>query len=79
MIGRKRSRQARRIASRGSTASRRDVSIARSIMMIAFFFTMPISRITPINAMIVNSVLNACNANTAPTPADGSVDRIVIG
>ena len=47
--------------------------------MMAFFFTMPISRITPISAMMLNSVLNSISASTAPTPADGSVDRMVIG
>ena len=31
------------------------------------------------NAMIVNSVSNSISASSAPTPADGSVDRIVIG
>ena len=47
--------------------------------MIAFFFTMPISRMTPISAMMLNSVLKTSSASSAPTPADGSVDRIVIG
>ena len=47
--------------------------------MIAFFLTMPISRMTPISAMIENSVLNAINASSAPTPADGSVERMVSG
>jgi hypothetical protein len=53
--------------------------MAKSIIMIAFFLTMPISRITPMNAMIENSVWNSSSASSAPTPADGSVDRIVIG
>ena len=47
--------------------------------MIAFFFTMPISRITPISAMIVKSVSKTSSASSAPTPAEGSVERIVIG
>ena len=47
--------------------------------MIAFFLTMPISRMTPISAMMLNSVLNAIRARSAPTPADGNVDRIVRG
>ncbi len=47
--------------------------------MIAFFLTMPISRITPISAMIENSVSVTSSASSAPTPADGSVDRIVTG
>ena len=47
--------------------------------MIAFFLTMPISRNTPISAMMLNSTLAICSASSAPTPADGRVDRIVIG
>jgi hypothetical protein len=78
MIGRKRSRQASKIASRGS-ALRAFASSAKSIIMMAFFLTMPISRITPISAMMLNSVWNSISASTAPTPAEGSVDRMVIG
>ncbi len=47
--------------------------------MIAFFCTMPISMITPISAMTENSVRNSISATSAPTPADGSVDRMVSG
>ena len=47
--------------------------------MMAFFLTMPISRITPMSAMMLNSVLNRRSASTAPAPAEGSVERIVIG
>ncbi len=47
--------------------------------MMAFFLTMPISRITPIRAMMLNSVLHSINASTAPMPAEGKVDRMVIG
>ena len=78
-IGRKRSRHASKIASRVESPRARSASSAKSIIMIAFFFTMPISRITPMNAMIVKSVRNSISASSAPTPADGSVDRIVIG
>ena len=35
--------------------------------------------IARMNAMIENSVLNAIKASSAPTPAEGSVDKIVIG
>ena len=79
MIGRKRSRQASKIASREFMPCVRSASSAKSIIMIAFFLTMPISRITPISAMMLNSVLNSISASSAPTPADGSVDRIVSG
>jgi hypothetical protein len=41
--------------------------------MIAFFLTMPISRITPSSAIRLNSELVAISANAAPTPAEGRV------
>ncbi len=55
MIGRKRSRHACSIASRDDRPWR-EASIAKSTIMIAFFLTMPISRITAISAMMLNSV-----------------------
>ena len=67
------------MAVRASTWRVRSVSSATSIIMMAFFLTMPISRMTPISAIRLNSVLNSSSASTAPTPADGSVDRMVIG
>ena len=54
-------------------------AMAKSIIMMAFFLTMPISKITPIMAMSENSVLNAISASSAPTPADGRVDKMVMG
>ena len=53
--------------------------MAKSIIMMAFFLTMPISRITPISEMMLNSDPNTSSARIAPTPADGSVERIVTG
>ena len=47
--------------------------------MMAFFLTMPISSTMPMSAMTENSVRQMISARNAPTPADGSVDRIVIG
>ena len=47
--------------------------------MIAFFFTMPISSSTPIIAMMLNSMPKIISASSAPMPADGRVERIVIG
>lgn len=79
MIGRKRSKHACSIASRDVAAPCRCAWIAKSTIMIAFFFTMPISKITPINAMMLNSVLNSSSASNAPIPAEGNVERIVIG
>src|SRR5712672_1203330 len=79
MIGRKRNRHAWWIASRGLLPSSRSACSAKSIIMIAFFLTMPISRMTPISAIRLKSMLNSISARTAPTPAEGSVERIVIG
>ena len=53
--------------------------MAKSIMMMAFFLTMPISRMTPIMAIRSNWVWNISSASTAPTPADGRVERMVTG
>ncbi len=47
--------------------------------MMAFFFTMPISRMMPIMAMMLRSVWVSMSASSAPTPADGSVERMVMG
>ena len=55
MIGRKRSRQASWIASIGLLPWLRSASSAKSIIMIAFFLTMPISRMMPISAMTLRS------------------------
>ena len=71
-IDRKRNRRQGKMACCGSSLTPL-VSMATSIIMIALFLTMPISRITPINAVRLNSILNIINASTAPTPAEGSV------
>ncbi len=67
------------MASRGLLPSLRSASSAKSIIMMAFFLTMPISRMMPMMAMMPRSVCDTISANSAPTPAEGSVDRIVIG
>ena len=59
--------------------SLRSASSAKSIIMIAFFLTMPISRMMPMTAIRLRSVPTTMSASSAPTPADGSVERIVIG
>ena len=55
-IGRRRSMHASKIASREFLPSSRSAASAKSIIMIAFFFTMPISKMMPIIAIIVRSV-----------------------
>ena len=57
----------------------RSAASAKSIIMMAFFFTMPISRMMPIMAMTLRSVCVSISASSAPTPAEGSVERIVMG
>ena len=79
MIGRNRTLHASMIASRGDFPSFRSASSAKSIIMIAFFFTMPISSTMPISAMTERSCPTSISASSAPTPAEGSVERIVIG
>ena len=63
----------------GESPSTLSASSAKSIIMMAFFFTMPISKMIPISAMIENSVLVTISIKSAPTPAEGSVERMVIG
>ncbi len=53
--------------------------MAKSIIMIAFFFTMPMSRMMPMMPITPRSLPVTINASSAPTPAEGSVDRIVSG
>ena len=44
-----------------------------------FFFTMPISRMMPMIGTTLRSCPNNISESSAPTPADGSVVRIVNG
>ncbi len=63
----------------GGNPSTRSASSAKSIIMIAFFLTMPISRMMPIRAIIEKSMRQIINASSAPTPADGRLERMVMG
>ena len=63
----------------GGSPSTRSASSAKSIIMMAFFFTMPINNTMPMRAMMLNSVPVNMSARNAPTPAEGKVDRIVTG
>ncbi|CAM3583460.1 Secreted protein [Delftia tsuruhatensis] len=67
------------MASRGVCPSSRCASSAKSIIMIAFFLTMPISSTMPMMAMMSRSSPASSRASSAPTPAEGSVDRMVTG
>ncbi len=55
MIGRKRSSAARLMASSLDRPSLRSATMAKSTIMMPFFFTMPISRMMPISAITVSS------------------------
>jgi hypothetical protein len=78
-IGRKRSSAAWWIASRADFPSWRCASIAKSIIMIAFFLTMPINRMMPMMPTTPRLCPVIIRASSAPTPAEGSVDRMVSG
>jgi hypothetical protein len=78
MIGRNRIKQPSLIASSAVRPSRSRTS-AKSTIMIAFFFTIPISKMIPIMLMIDRSCPERKSASRAPTPADGSVEMIVNG
>ena len=47
--------------------------------MIAFFFTMPMSSTMPMTAMMSSDSPNSISPASAPIPADGSVERMVMG
>ena len=78
MMGRKRNSAASRIAASAPKPTRRR-SIAKSIIMIAFFFTMPTSMMMPIMAITERSMLNSISVSSAPMPADGRPEMMVMG
>ncbi|MNT99538.1 hypothetical protein D3C72_2424110 [compost metagenome] len=59
--------------------SLRSASRAKSIIMIAFFLTMPISSKMPTIAMKVSCMFMSLSASSAPTAAEGMPARIVTG
>ena len=79
MMGRKRSWQAEKIASSALFFPSRCSPRATSTIMMAFFFTMPTSRIRPMIVITERSMCRRNIASRAPNVADGSEERIVIG
>ncbi len=79
MMGRKRCRAAWRMAPAASSPSTRRAAMAWSIIMMAFFLTMPISSRMPIMAMKLTSMPTIRKASSAPTAADGMPSRMVSG
>ena len=71
--------QASTMASAAFRPRVRSASSAKSIIMIAFFFTIPISRMMPISDITLSSLPNQSSATSAPKPALGIVERIVSG
>ncbi len=57
----------------------RSASNAKSIIMIAFFLTMPIRSTMPMTPMMSSPAPAAFSVKSAPMPADGRVVRIVMG
>src|ERR1700734_1074199 len=57
----------------------RSPSSAKSTIMMPFFFTMPISRMMPMIATTLKSCLKRMSDSSAPTPAEGKVERMVMG
>ncbi|EXI70592.1 MAG: hypothetical protein AW07_03922 [Candidatus Accumulibacter sp. SK-11] len=67
-----------RIASRAAMPLRW-ASSAKSIIMMAFFLTMPISMRMPIMAMMDTSMSNSQSMTSAPAAAEGRPARMVSG
>ena len=53
--------------------------MAKSTSMMPFFLTMPISRMMPMMPITDRSKPPHISASSAPTPADGRVERMVSG
>jgi len=58
---------------------RRCASIAKSIIMMAFFFTTPNSIMMPTNAYKSSCLWKIRRVSSAPKTAEGSPERMVIG
>ena len=80
MIGRKR-KQAGLVDGFGRAPGRgsRSASSAKSTIMMPFFFTMPISRMMPMMATTLRFWWKRISESSAPTPAEGRVERMVMG
>ena len=71
--------QASWMARAGLKPRSRSASSAKSTSMMPFFLTMPISRMMPMKAITVSSMPASRSATSAPSPAEGSVEMMVIG
>ena len=78
-IGRNRSMQASKMAASVFMPPPRSACRANSIIMIAFFFTRPISSTMPMMEMTLRSSRKRMSASIAPTLAGGRLEMIVSG
>ncbi|GCE79716.1 hypothetical protein MSKU3_1191 [Komagataeibacter oboediens] len=78
-MGLKRSRAAWRMDCSEDMPSTRSASSAKSIIMMAFFLTMPISSTSPMMPMTSSPDPVTHSASSAPIPAEGRVERMVMG
>src|SRR5579859_836576 len=78
-MGRKRNMQASKMASSVDLPPSRSACSAKSIIIMAFFFTMPMRRTIPMMEMILRSCLKSMRASIAPTLAEGRVEMMVSG
>ena len=78
-MGLKRNWQAWKMAASADLPSLRSACRAKSIIMMAFFCTMPMSRMMPMSAITLNSTRVMSRASSAPTPAEGSEEMMVMG
>src|SRR6267143_692468 len=76
-MGRKRNMHASKMASLVLLPPSRSACRAKSIIMMAFFLTIPMSRTMPMMEMMLRSCLKSMRASMAPTLAEGSVGMMV--
>ena len=67
------------MASRVDLPSSRSACSAKSIIMMAFFFTMPMSRMMPMIEMMLRSMWKSMRASMAPALAENTVEMMVSG
>lgn len=75
VIGRKRTRAASMMASRADIWRTCSASIAKSIIMIAFFFTSPISMMMPTYEYTPRSLPKSNSVSNAPSAANGNPEE----
>ena len=67
------------MASRVSCLPVRSACSAKSIIIMAFFFTMPMSRMMPMIEIMLRSIWKSMSASMAPALAEDTVEMMVSG